>query len=129
MSERTDEGRRDSIIILFAGLVSSVFHSGGVTKVYMDTLVRALRTFEATTAIPDVDGDDTYMLHSSDHPLVDVIKSLACDVLITESGYPNFSAIDTLWHEHQYFITPGEKDSIGWLTACLHTKKGTIVFG
>lgn len=96
---------------------------------YMDTLLRALRTFDATTAIPDVDGDDTYILQASDHPLVEVIESLACELLITESGHPNFSAIDTLWYEHQYFITPGEKDGFGWLSACLHTKKGTIVFG
>ncbi len=95
----------------------------------MDVLVRALNVFEASSAIPDVDGDDTVYLQTRDHPLVEVIISLACDLLITKSGEPNFSEIDRLWHNHQYYITPGERDRFGWVTACLHTKKGVIVFG
>lgn len=95
----------------------------------MDVLVRALEALEASSAIPDVDGDDTIVLQTSQHPLIEVIVSLADDLLITKSGQPNFSAIDRLWHDHQYFITPGERDRFGWLTACLHTKKGTIIFG
>ncbi len=95
----------------------------------MDVLVRALQTLEASSAIPDVDGDDTLYLKKSDHPLVEVIISLAEDLLITKSGQPNFSAMDRLWHDHQFFITPGERDRFGWVTACLHTKKGTIIFG
>lgn len=95
----------------------------------MDTLVRALKTLEASSAIPDVDGDDTVYLNSNDHPLVMVIISLAESLLITKSGQPNHGAIDRLWHDHQFFITPGERDSCGWVTAQLHTKKGVIVFG
>ena len=28
-----------------------------------------------------------------------------------------------------YDVTAGEKDSYGWLTGCIHTNKGIIVYG
>ncbi len=94
----------------------------------METLVQALRSLEASSSLPDVDGDDTIVLRSVDHPLISTILDL-CDTMLISEGSPNFEMIDRLWHDHQYFITPGERDSFGWVTACLHTKKGVIVFG
>ena len=92
----------------------------------METLVSSLKQLEAT-ALPD--GDDDVVLQHHDHDLVSEIEELATSLLITEEGTPNFTEIDRLYHEYGYFVFPGERDRFGWLTACLRTKKGLIVFG
>lgn len=91
--------------------------------------MRALQLLEASSALPDVDGDDTYVLQTTDHSLMPAILALCNTVFIGSDGTPNFPAIDKLWHDYQYFVTPGDRDRFGWLTACLHTKKGVIIFG
>lgn len=74
-------------------------------------------------------GDDK-ILSNQDHLLVPVIRHLANILLIDEKkGTPNFDEMDRLHKEHGYFIFPGERDRFGWLTACIETKKGIIVFG
>lgn len=73
--------------------------------------------------------DDDKILSNQDHLLVPVIRHLATILLITEDGDPRFDEMDNFFHEHGYFIFPGERDRFGWLTACLRTKKGIIVFG
>lgn len=95
----------------------------------MESLVQALQLLDTSSSLPDVDGDDMMVLQAGDHPLVLTISSLCNSLLITNEGVPNFDAIDTLWHNHQYFVTPGDRDKFGWVTGCLHTKKGIIVFG
>lgn len=95
----------------------------------METLVRALRLLDASSSLPDVDGDDTRVLQAGDHPLVLTISSLCNSVLISVEGVPNFDAIDTLWRDYHYFVTPGDRHKFGCVTGCLHTKKGIIVFG
>jgi hypothetical protein len=92
----------------------------------MDVLVASLKALEAS-ALPD--GDDDVRLHQDDHELVSTIEGLATDLLITSEGTPDFAEIDRLYHEHGYFIFPGERDRFGWLTACLRTTKGVIAFG
>ena len=93
----------------------------------METLVRALQNIE-NSDLPDMDGDDVY-LHENDHALVSVVKSLATDICISSQGEPLFHTIDQLQQEYGYCIFPGERDRFGWVTACLQTKKGIIVFG
>lgn len=95
----------------------------------METLVKALRVFEASSAIPDLDGDDERILQAKDHSLVSVIEGLANSVLIFNSGEFNFAAIDKLWHDHQFFVSPGGRNAKNVPMARLHTKKGIIVFG
>lgn len=92
----------------------------------MNHLVQMLRDVDESCL---EDGDDDKILSHQDHLLVSVIQNLATKLLITESGTPDFDEIDRLYHEHGYFIFPGERDSFGWLTACIRTKKGIIVFG
>lgn len=70
------------------------------------------------------DASDEKVLYDEDHALINVIRNLATSLLITDNGDPDFESIDELYHEHGYFIFPGER-----LTACLRTKKGIIVFG
>jgi transketolase len=31
--------------------------------------------------------------------------------------------------KHNYYVYPGEQDRFGWLTGCIDTSKGTIVYG
>ena len=92
----------------------------------MEELVSYLRQFDASD-LPD--GDDDVILHHSDHELVAMIECIATEIFIGEEGDPLFSEIDRLLREYDYFIFPGDRDRYGWLTACLRTKKGVIVFG
>lgn len=59
------------------------------------------------------------------------IDYMASAVLIESGGYPNYEAMEQLkeMSNGRYFVTPGETDSFGWLTGCLHTPKGIIVYG
>ena len=80
--------------------------------------------FKAT--ISDEDGR-TYL--SGD--MVTELDADVSGVLIKSGGSPNYEAMDQLEKESngRYFVTPGETDSFGWLTGCLHTPEGIIVYG
>lgn len=56
------------------------------------------------------------------------IEDFAYEYLITDEGHPNFKNINIL-RENGFPVYPGEQDSFGWLTGCIKTKKGTLVFG
>ena len=55
-------------------------------------------------------------------------EGLATDALIDERGH-------CLWENHEilkeagFSVFPGERDRFGWLTGCIQTKKGIIVYG
>jgi hypothetical protein len=59
--------------------------------------------------------------------LIKDVESQACIYLITKNGV-SYNAINELKNV-SIKITPGETDSFGWLTGCVHTKKGIVVFG
>ena len=59
--------------------------------------------------------------------LADEIESEADRVLIF-GGEPLWANINKL-SDYGYSVGPGEKDSFGWLTALIYTKRGTIMFG
>lgn len=91
----------------------------------MERLVECLKSVDESSLpeTPDI------RLDVVDHSLIDEIQFLATRLLITSDGDPDFDAIDSLFNQHGYFVFPGERDRCGWLTACLQTKKGFIVFG
>jgi hypothetical protein len=93
--------------------------------VSMQRLVECLESIDESSLpdTPDVRLDEV------DHPLIYEIIYLATDLLIADDGGPDFDEMDKLFKEHGYFVFPGERDRCGWLTACLQTKKGFIVFG
>jgi hypothetical protein len=93
----------------------------------MEDIVQLLRMLDASE-LPDKDDED-YYLTTIDHPIVSEIEVMANDVLISNTGHPDFEMIDELYRDYGYFVFPGERDSFGWLTGCLQTKKGIIVFG
>lgn len=55
-------------------------------------------------------------------------ETLAEEALIDNNG-------GCLWDNHEvladagFSVFPGERDRFGWLTGCIQTKKGIIVFG
>ena len=91
----------------------------------MQRLVECLNAVD-DSSLPD--STDTH-LDPVDHPLIDEIQFIADRMLITDEGRPDFDEMDRLFKEHGYFVFPGERDSFGWVTACIQTKKGIIVFG
>ena len=91
----------------------------------MQTLVECLKSLEESS-LPD---NPDIRLDVVDHHVIDQIIYLATDLLITDNGDPDFDEIDRLFKEYGYFIFPGERDRFGWVTACIQTKKGFIVFG
>lgn len=56
------------------------------------------------------------------------VDSNACRSLITPEGRPNFQAIAKV-EEAGFRVYPGDRDSFEWLTGCIKTNKGVIVFG
>lgn len=94
----------------------------------MQRLVECLKKIEASD-LPDVPKFEIVYLHRNDHELICETEGLANQVFIDEEGQPRFEEMDKLWHDYGYFIFPGERDRFGWLTGCIQTKKGIIVFG
>jgi hypothetical protein len=60
--------------------------------------------------------------------LKDKILDAADQLLITDTGGVNFSTVNYL-RMNGFPVTPGEQDSFGWLSGCIHTRHGIIVFG
>nr|DAY89308.1 MAG TPA: hypothetical protein [Caudoviricetes sp.] len=95
-------------------------------KKTIDRLVDALKVIEKVEYIePKQYLTDGYYSELP-HLIQESIK-LANESLIHECK-PNFDNIEIL-KKHGFFVYPGEKDSFGWLTGCIRTKKGIIVFG
>ena len=99
----------------------------------MDRLLELLREVERNDTIPDNEDvrlDGQYKtIGNAPRICTKEIQHLATELFITDDGDPRFELIDQFFKEHGYFIFPGERDRFGWVTACLQTKKGFIVFG
>jgi len=55
-------------------------------------------------------------------------EGTAVDALITSEGQCVWEQHDIL-KQHGYEVFPGEVDGFGWLTGCIRTKKGILVYG
>lgn len=99
----------------------------------MENLTRLLREVEANDTIPeDIDAvlNGKYeTIGNAPRICTREIQSIAMELFIDEHGSPRFDAMDVLQQASGFYIFPGERDSFGWLTACIQTKKGIIVFG
>jgi len=60
--------------------------------------------------------------------LTEMILDAADQLLITDTGGVNFSVVNYL-RLNGFPVTAGEQDSFGWLSGCIHTDHGMIVFG
>ena len=98
----------------------------------MENFIKAIQQFENKVgdrlSCQKKDYTHEYDFTDDEEELHIKILSFCDDLLITESGSPNYQNIDLL-RKHGYIVTPGETDSFGWLTGCLKTSIGTVVFG
>ena len=90
----------------------------------MEKLLSTLRAIENVDYIEP----KRYLTDDKPQELVKEAVNLADKVLITNGGKPNFDNINVI-RENGFDVFPGEKDSFGWLTGCIRTAKGIIVFG
>jgi hypothetical protein len=95
----------------------------------MEEFKRMITMLHAINSSELEDRDDDYVLKNEDSDYVEQIEWCANALLITEGGEPDFKLMDTLWHNHGFFVFPTEKDRFGWLGAAIQTKKGIITFG
>lgn len=63
-----------------------------------------------------------------DHPYIRAIQYCANETLIKDMGKINDENISIL-NSKGYNVRPGEQDSFGWVTGCIYTNKGIIIFG
>lgn len=56
------------------------------------------------------------------------VRCLADYALVTSSGTCNHAAIQRV-RNAGFHVYPGERDRYGWLTGCINTNVGIIVFG
>lgn len=87
-------------------------------------LLRLLRKLEES----DLPNDLDRTLLAEDNAIVQDIENLADKTLIDIHGKPCFEIMSIL-REHGFHTFPGEVDSFGWLSGCIQTKKGVIVYG
>ncbi len=78
----------------------------------------------------EIDDEITPQRYLSDQPsnAIDDVQLEASAALITNNGHCNHHNMRIL-KDAGFSVTPGEQDSFGWLTGCIHTKKGIIVYG
>ena len=98
----------------------------------MEQLIKALKAVDAAESIINARTyeDKIWLTNGCQEyydPLVQEVLEHS-GWLITKEGRPD-------WHAHAVLkgngfpVTCGEKDSFGWLTGCIHTNKGIIVYG
>jgi hypothetical protein len=96
----------------------------------MNELIKLLgdieRNPEITKIVPDelADGYEVEQLH----PMVQQAISSAEELLIRADGQVDYRNV-VLLERVGYQVRPGETDSFGWLSGCIQTTKGVIVFG
>lgn len=88
-------------------------------------LDKAMESDELTSYI----CDECKFISNGD--LKNELDEAASGLLIEEDGSPAYDLMLDLrkLSVGKYYVTPGEVDSFGWLTGCLHTPKGILVYG
>ena len=92
----------------------------------MEELIKGLAELEGCTSVAA-----SKYLHDQEYPeaifKVEMVSGLAhC---LVRGGEPDWAAIRVLEDNTHYKVFAGEKDSFGWLTGCILTQKGILVFG
>lgn len=100
----------------------------------IETLLTMLKLIDESD-LPDVKDtqEDVYLsnvvkTHEKYKELINNIIEIADQALITDEGKCDLDAIDIV-KQHGYSVFAGEQDRFGWLTGCIQTKKGLLVYG
>jgi hypothetical protein len=97
----------------------------------LESLLYVLNAIE-TSDLPS--PNESVYLHTvvNDHPqykdLIDKALTYADEALILDNGQCNWESI-TYLKEEGYTVVAGEQDRWGWLTGCIQTTKGRLVYG
>ena len=90
----------------------------------MEELLQCLQSLDNS----DLPNSCSGILNGDKKSIIHRISALASVVLITDEGL-------NILENHRYLesngfpVFPGEQDSMGWLSGCIQTKKGIIVYG
>jgi len=93
----------------------------------LDRMVFLLKAIDASD-LPDANDEEIFLNVEPRRDEVNEIIGLANTVLVDDAGkniYENHEYLKTFG----YWIFAGEQDRFGWLTGCIQTKKGIIVYG
>lgn len=74
------------------------------------------------------DDDYKYLSAQPRSPDVDEVLILANTVLVDDDGHNIYDNHEVL-RKNGFAVFAGEQDRFGWLTGCIQTKKGIIVYG
>ena len=92
----------------------------------MEELIKGLYELESCPGV-----EASKYLHEQGCPemeeRVEMVSTLAA--CLVRGGEPDWAAIKGLEEKTHYRVFAGEKDSFGWLTGCILTRKGILVFG
>ena len=90
----------------------------------MDKFLQLLEDLNASR-LPD---SPQTILNDQNDKDIQLLVAHATTLLIDDNGKPNMDN-HTILREKGFDVFPGETDSFGWLTGCVQTKKGILVFG
>ena len=90
----------------------------------MEELLHSLNALNRSE-LPD---DASIYLRGQQNPTIQKIANLASVVLFTDEGL-NILENHRILIENGFPIFAGEEDAFGWVTGCIQTKKGRIMYG
>jgi len=85
----------------------------------LNKLLQGLQKIDASDRIVQ-----EYLTEDSE---TEILSSYATELLVTINGKCNWNNHDIL-KRNGYSVFAGEQDSFGWLSGCITTKKGILVF-
>jgi hypothetical protein len=94
----------------------------------MDNLLTLLKELESTTLSMEPDRVLNTLENCPEAELIESLSGLASDLLINDEGR-------CIWDLHNelsnagFPVFAGERDSFGWLTGCIQTSKGIVIYG
>lgn len=97
-------------------------------EVKMDRLINILDIIENDRNVSVKTQEDIICEIIGDNIDTAIVYSLADELLITEQGQCNWVNIRKLKNKG-YDVFAGDHDSFGWLTGCIQTKRGILVYG
>ena len=100
----------------------------------IETLLAMLKQIDDSD-LPDVKYEDgiVYLLnvvetHEKYKEPINKVIEIADQALIDDEGHCVWESIQEVKH-HGYSVFAGEQDRWGWLSGCIQTKKGLLVYG
>jgi len=91
-------------------------------------LLDILRDIDNSELVNDEDINLNNIKHDYYNIIIKNAINKASDALISDEGR-NMWEFHRFLGENGFQVFPGERDGFGWLTGCIQTKKGYLVYG